>query len=41
MNIDWLLELDRQVLAFFNGSDSLFLDAFAMTFTSGLTWIPL
>ena len=41
MNIDWLLELDRQVLAFFNGSDSLFLDAVAMTFTSGLTWIPL
>lgn len=41
MNIEWLLELDRQVLAFFNGSDSLFLDAVAMTFTSGLTWIPL
>ncbi|MBR1469237.1 MAG: phosphatase PAP2 family protein [Prevotella sp.] len=41
MNIEWLLELDRQILAFFNGSDSLFLDSVAMTFTSGLTWIPL
>lgn len=41
MDYEWILELDRQVLAFFNGSDSLFLDAAAMTFTSGLTWIPL
>lgn len=41
MDISRLLELDRQVLAFFNGSDSLFLDTVATTFTSGLTWIPL
>ena len=41
MNIDWLLELDRRVLMFFNGSDSLFIDGVAMTYTSGLTWIPL
>ena len=41
--MDWnsLLEIDRQILAFFNGSDSLFIDGFAMTLTSGLTWIPL
>ena len=29
------------MLDFFNGSDSLFLDGVAMTFTSGLTWTPL
>ena len=41
--MDWnsFLELDRQILAFFNGSDSLFIDGIAMTLTSGLTWIPL
>ena len=41
--MDWnsFLELDRQLLAFFNGSDSLFIDGVAMTLTSGLTWIPL
>jgi len=33
-------EIDQQILSFFNGSDSLFLDGVVMTFTSGLTWIP-
>lgn len=41
MDIQTLLELDRQALFFFNGSDSLFLDGLIMTLTSGYTWIPL
>lgn len=36
-----LIELDRSILALFNGSDSLFLDNLAVVLTSGLTWIPL
>lgn len=36
-----LVELDRSLLAFFNGSDSLFLDNLVVILTSGLTWIPL
>ncbi len=36
-----LLELDKQVLYFLNGSDSLFLDSVIVTLTNGLTWIPL
>lgn len=39
MNFDSIA--DQQILAFFNGSDSLFIDAFAMNFTSGLMWIPM
>lgn len=36
-----LIDLDRLLLHFFNGSDSQFLDGVVMAFTSGLTWIPL
>lgn len=36
-----LVELDRSLLAFFNGSDSLFIDNLVVVLTSGLTWIPL
>lgn len=36
-----LIELDRNILSFFNGSDSLFLDNLVVFLTSGLTWIPL
>lgn len=36
-----LTDIDRSVLAFFNGSDSLFVDNLAVILTSGLTWIPL
>ena len=36
-----LFEYAKGMLLSVNGSDSLFLDAVAMTFTSGLTWIPL
>lgn len=35
-----ILTLDRELLAFFNGSDSLFLDNLTLTLTSGLLWIP-
>ena len=36
-----LVDIDRGLLAFFNGSDSLFMDNLVVTLTSGLTWIPL
>ena len=41
--MDWqtISELDRQILAFFNGSDSLFIDGLMLTFTNGTTWIAL
>ncbi len=39
--MDTLLELDRKVLYFLNGSDSLFMDSVIGTLTNGLTWIPL
>lgn len=39
--MDSLLDLDRQILYFFNGSDSLFWDSVVGTLTNGLTWIPL
>lgn len=41
MDIATFETLDRQLLEFFNGSNSVFLDSVAITFTSGLTWIPL
>ncbi|MBR3445962.1 MAG: phosphatase PAP2 family protein [Prevotella sp.] len=40
-DIQSILELDREFLFFFNGSDSLFVDGLMATFTSGFTWIPL
>lgn len=36
-----LIDLDRDLLYFFNGSHSLFVDNLAVVLTSGLTWIPL
>lgn len=41
--MDWnkLIDLDRQLLLWFNGSNSGFLDALVLTFTSGFTWVPL
>jgi PAP2 superfamily. len=35
------LQIDRQVLLWFNGSDSIFLDGVVTTLTSGLSWLPL
>lgn len=36
-----LIELDRQLLLWFNGSESLFLDGLVKTLTTASTWIPL
>ena len=36
-----LLNIDRWLLGLLNGSDSLFLDSVATTFTAGMTWVPL
>ncbi len=36
-----LIDIDQKILAFFNGSDSLFIDNMAVILTSGVTWIPL
>ena len=41
MDISFLQQIDEAVLLWFNGSNSTYLDAAVMTFTSGLTWIPL
>lgn len=41
MNIQVLAEIDRQLLLWLNGSDSLFLDKLMLTLTSGYTWIAL
>jgi undecaprenyl-diphosphatase len=41
MDINTLLELDRQLLSSINGSSSLLLDSMMMTLTQGFTWIPL
>ena len=36
-----VIQLDKQVLLWFNGSDSLFLDGLVKTLTTATTWIPL
>jgi undecaprenyl-diphosphatase len=36
-----LIQLDKQLLLWFNGSDSLFLDGLVNTLTTATTWIPL
>lgn len=36
-----LLQLDRQLLLWFNGSDSMYLDSLAMLLTFGISWLPL
>ncbi len=41
MDLQTIMELDRHILSFFNGSDSLFLDGLMLTLTQGTTWIPL
>ncbi len=38
---DTLINLDRELLLWFNGSSSLFLDGLVETLTAGVTWIPL
>ena len=39
--IEFLQDIDRQLLLDINGSDSLYLDRLVITLTNGLTWIPL
>lgn len=41
MDLQHLIDFDRELLHVFNGSDSLFLDGLMTTFTSPFTWIPL
>ena len=41
MDIGTLIEYDRQLLLWLNGSHSLFLDGLFMTLTTATTWIPL
>ena len=36
-----IIQIDKQLLLWFNGSDSLFLDSLIMTLTDAKTWIPL
>lgn len=40
--MDWqaLIDLDKQLLLWFNGSQSLFLDSLVRTLTHAFTWIP-
>lgn len=40
--MDWqaLIDLDKQLLLWFNGSQSLYLDSLVRTLTNALTWIP-
>ena len=41
MNVLTIADIDRSLLFFLNGSDSLFYDNFMSVLTSGFTWIPL
>lgn len=41
MAMDGLIALDQEMLTWFNGDGSLFLDNLVMLLTSGITWIPL
>ena len=41
--MDWqeLIDVDKQLLLWFNGSQSLFLDSLVRTLTHATTWVPL
>ena len=41
MDIESIIQFDKQLLLALNGSDSLFLDGLAMSLTTASTWIPL
>jgi len=41
MNLETLLQLDRELLLALNGSSSLYLDILVRTLTSAVTWVPL
>ena len=38
---DQIIQYDKELLLWFNGSDSLFFDGFVKTLTTATTWIPL
>ena len=41
--MDWqaIIDYDNELLLWFNGSQSLFLDSLVRTLTNGFTWVPL
>ena len=39
--MDTIIHFDKELLLWFNGSDSLFLDYLVLTLTNAKTWIPL
>ena len=41
MDLQTLVEMDRQVLGVFNGAHNMFLDTLMVTLTTGVTWVPL
>lgn len=41
MDLQALIDFDKQLLLWINGSPSLFLDTLARTLTHALTWVPL
>lgn len=41
MEIQSIIEIDRHILSWLNGSESIFLDRWMLALTSGWTWIPL
>lgn len=41
MDLDALIQLDKELLLSVNGSTSLFVDNLAMVLTSAVTWVPL
>lgn len=41
MDTSTLIDIDRELLLWFNGSDSLFLDGLVKTLTTAVTWVPL
>ena len=41
MDMDTIIQMDKQLLLAINGSDSLFVDYLAKTLTTATTWIPL
>ena len=41
MNIDWLVNTDKNILLQLNGSDSLFWDYLMTGITSTVAWIPV
>ena len=41
MDVEAIIQFDKQLLLSLNGSDSLFLDGLAMALTTASTWVPL